>query len=63
MCNCDWDPVCLQQLFAEDLWSSNVSDLELLHKVEEMERYCPITEDISMEDELLCSAVERFETE
>ena len=31
--------------------------------VENMERYCPIVEDISLEDDILCSEVEKIETE
>ena len=56
MSNRDWDPAYLQTMFCEDfnscseLWQSNVSDVALINKVEETERYCPITEDISIED-------------
>ena len=69
MSNLDWDPVYLERMFNEDfnscreLWKSNLSDTELVDKVEEIERYCPITEDISIEDEVLCSAVEKIEDE
>ena len=67
--NCDWDLNYLKEIFTEDfecfdsLWSSNISDMELLSNVQEIERYCPITEDITIEDDLLCAAVEKIEQE
>ena len=67
--NRDWDPVYLSSIFDadfndySDLWDNNISDLELITSVERMETYCPIVEDISMEDSELCLAVEQIETE
>ena len=71
--NRDWDPSYLQLLFAEDfndvteLWKSNVRDDELVTesiRVEtECQPYCPITEDISLDDSTLCEAVEKIEEE
>ena len=69
--NHDWDPVYLSEIVTGDffefdkLWDSkcNVSDVDLLKHVENMEHYCPIVEDISMDDEILCSAVEKIKQE
>ena len=66
----DWDPTYLSQIFSQDfhefseLWnSSNIKDMGLVQEVEKIERYCPIVEDISIDDEVLCSAVEKIEDE
>ena len=67
--NMDWDPSYLQLIFSQDfydfshMWSSNVTDMELVQESEKVERYCPITEDISMDDSTLCQAVEMIEEE
>ena len=67
--NRDWDPVYLSDIFEEEfddiesLWSSDVNDLELVSYIENMEKYIPIVEDISLDDDLLCSAVEQIEEE
>ena len=67
--NCDWDPSYLQQLFKEDfnecdlLWVSDITDMELVKEVETIERYNPITEDISLDDEYLCAEVDKIEKE
>ena len=67
--NHDWDPSYLMDIFTQDfesfdsLWCSTISDIELVHNVEQVEKYCPITEDISMDDNVLCSAVEKIEEE
>ena len=67
--NRDWDPCYLNELFREDfndyshMWYSNVSDGELVQEVNKIERYCPITEDISMDDTELCTAVEKIKEE
>ena len=65
--NRDWDPSYLSQLLSDDfyefsdLWSdSNATDTEL---IQEVEKYCPIVEDISMDDETLCNEVEKIEIE
>ena len=65
--NKDWDPSYLGLLFNKDffdfkeLWQSNVNDAELVHESNKVERYSPITEDISLDDEVLCNAVEEIE--
>ena len=65
--NRDWDPSYLSDIFSQDfycfdnLWNSNISDCELVKEVENMEKYVPIVEDISIDDNTLCSAVEQIE--
>ena len=67
--NRDWDPSYLSLLLSQDfyefndLWSSNVSDAELLNSEKEKNMYCPVGEDISMDDDTLCKAVEDIEME
>ena len=67
--NRDWDPSYLSMLFSDDfndcgeLWKSNVTDMELVNEVTKVETYSPIVEDISLEDDVLCQAVERIEEE
>ena len=67
--NRDWDPGYLRTLFDEDfyefgdLWKSNVQDEELVRESNRLEHYCPITEDISLDDNVLCEAVEHVEEE
>ena len=67
--NCDWDPCYLQEIFREefinfsDHWNCHISDEDLNIEMDKIERYCPITEDISLEDEVLCNAVEKIEDE
>ena len=71
MGNRDWDPCYLRLLFEDDfhdvteLWKSNVRDEELVTETVRVERekYCPITEDISLDDATLCSEVEKIEDE
>ena len=69
LCNHDWDPSYLTTIFDVDFFDtadfldSSISDMELLSHVESVERYSPIVEDISLDDETLCKAVERIETE
>ena len=38
-------------------------DMELLHDVQSMEKYCPEVEDISLDDESLLNAVTDIENE
>ena len=46
------------------MWSySNISDSEIVAVADKVESYCPITEDISLDDSELCSAVEKIEQE
>ena len=67
MCNKDWDPSYLRMLFDEDfyefnnLWTSNVSDKEIITAEQSTSKYVPIVEDISIEDEVLCNAVDQVE--
>ena len=46
-----------------ELWRSNVRDVDLINETEKVESYCPITEDILLDDDVLCHAVENVETE
>ena len=67
--NLDWDPVYLAYLFREEfddidyLWDFEiVNDLELL-KMSEIsdcvtEKYSPCVEDISLDDDVLCDALD-----
>ena len=72
----DWDPDYLAGIFDTsfdniveigDMWCQNelVSDHELINSVENVGRevYKPIVEDISMDDDTLCHAVEQIESE
>ena len=67
--NHDWDPAYLRDIFDveffdfTELFFSNITDMELLEHVEHTEKYCPITEDISLDDDTLCQAVKQIETE
>ena len=67
--NRDWDPGYLRELLQSDfydfneLWSSNVNDEELVLETNRVEKYCPIIEDITIEDDILCDAVEKIEEE
>ena len=68
-CNRDWDPVYLRDIFESDfndfsdLLCSDVNYMDLLSHVEEVEHYCPIVENKSLDDETLCKAVEGIERE
>ena len=67
--NCDWDPCYLSAILEGDffdyseLWSNYMEDCELLDSVNKLEAYCPIVEDISLDDNELCSAVEQIRME
>ena len=66
--NRDWDPSYLSQLVGDqfnDLWNCgrDMNDKELVQNVERIEKYCPIVEDISLDDQVLCTAVEKIEEE
>ena len=67
--NRNWDPNYLLELISEDfyefaeLWDSDMADLDLISQVEQIEKYCPIVEDISLDNQILCSAVEKIEEE
>ena len=65
--NRDWDPSYLSDIVTQDffdfneLWDNNVGNRQLVEDVEKLEKYCPIVEDISLEDNVLCEAVESIE--
>ena len=67
--NHNWDPEYLESIFdvdfkdISDLWDNNMSDSELLEVANVVDRYCPIVEDISLDDNVLYSAVEQIEKE
>ena len=67
--NRDWDPLYLSKLFDkefnnfDDLWISDISDNDLKMEAERVEKYVPIVEDISVDDDELCSAVEKIENQ
>ena len=69
--NRDWDPSYLRLLFNEEfndfaeLWKSNVADSDVVTKTVHVERetYSLTVEDISLDDETLCSAVDKIEEE
>ena len=62
-----WDPNYLAKLFSEDfhefktLWESDMGDQDLINAVEVLENYNPIVEDISLDDDVLTTAVEEIE--
>ena len=64
--NLDWDPFYFNEIFSEDfydfteMWGSDFNDGELAREVESVEKYIPIVEDISKDDETLCNAVENI---
>ena len=65
----DWDPIYLSDIFGQDfydfdhLWRSNMGDQDLVHAIEVIERYNPLVEDISLDDDTLYEAVEDIEVE
>ena len=67
--NQDWDPSYLSELFREEfsdcesLWTDDIQDSDLIIEMERLERYSPVTEDISLDDNQLCEAVEKIEHE
>ena len=67
--NKDWDPSYLLDIFTEDfynfdeLWDNSLTDSDLVQGVSKIEKYFPVVEDISMDDEELCKAVEQIEYE
>ena len=68
-CNLDWDPSYLLLIFDQDfydmseLWnaSSSISDSDILKAM--YQKYSPIIEDISIDDDSLCEAVEAIENQ
>ena len=69
--NQDWDPAYLKDIILVDfyemseMWcsSSDIADQDLVNFVEKVDKYSPIVEDISLEDDVLCQAVEQIEDE
>ena len=67
--NRDWDLSYLSEILSadfhefEDLWDSNVNNCDLVSEINKVEMYQPIVEDISLDDETLCEAVESIEKE
>ena len=67
--NRDWDPSYLSEILSvdffefEDLWDSNVNNCDLVSEINKVEMYQPIVEDISLDDETLCEAVESIKKE
>ena len=68
--NRDWDPSYLRYVIDQDfydfrdLWANALPDEELLRATESSpERYCPIVEDISVDDDTLYEAVAKIEEE
>ena len=67
--NRDWDLLYLSSIFdAEfydftEMWCSDITDSDLVTEVNKLETYCPVVEDISMDDTELCTAVEKIEEE
>ena len=67
--NRDWDPSYLAELVSQDffdfseLWSTNYADSQLVSDVQQLEKYQRIVEDISLDDNVLCTAVEAIEKE
>ena len=65
--NRDWDPGYLASIFDMDffefneLWGNSVNNKQLVDAVRDVEKYNPIVEDISLDDNELCSAVEKIE--
>ena len=45
------------------MWPSNVTDGELVKELDQVEYYSPIVEDISIEDDVLCTVIEWIKSE
>ena len=60
----DCDPSIFDIEFHDisELWDNSMGDLELLDAVNYVEKYSPIVEDISIEDETLFSDVEQIDS-
>ena len=65
--NRDWDPHYLRELVTEDFYDftehwKGLSDMELVAAEGSSEaRYCPVTEDISLDDDTLYEVVAQIE--
>ena len=66
--NFDWDPIHLKQMVSADFYEfrefsqSNIADKELVKEAEKTEWYCPLVEDISI-DNVLYKVVQEIENE
>ena len=69
MANYDWDPSYLRYIFSQDfyefreLWSNGMHDHDLIKAAEASEWYCPVVEDISLDNDTLYEAVAQIENE
>ena len=67
--NRDWDPHQLREIVMQDfydfmeLWQSEISDMELVALEGPSGSYCPVVEDMSLDDEGLYEAVAQIEQE
>ena len=67
--NLDWDPTYLSEVLSSDfydftdLWDNSMDDNKFVEEVEKIEMYSPLVEDVSLDDDILCSAVEKLELE
>ena len=65
--NLDWDPQYLMECVTQDFydftehWQNCLSDKELIDR--EGPQYCPVVEDILLDDDTLYEAVEQIEHE
>ena len=68
--NHDWDPQYLRELVTQDFydfsehWQNSISDMDLVSAEGcSSHQYCPVIEDISLDDDTLYEAVEQIEYE
>ena len=67
--NRHWDPSYLHDIMSQDffdfseLWNQVTSDQDIVNYANEVDRYSPVVEEISMDDSTLCQAVESIEKE
>ena len=70
--NNDWDPQYLREIVSQDFydftehWQSSLANMELVEAVEKVVtsgRYCPLVENISLDDDTLYDAVAQIESE
>ena len=68
----DWYPQYLREIVSQDFydftkhWQSSLADMELVEvakKAMASGRYCPLIEDISLDDDTLYDAVTQIESE
>ena len=69
MVNYDWDPSYLRYIFSQDffefceLWSNGMGDQDMIWAAEASERYCPVVENISLDNDTLYYAVAQIKNE